>query len=212
MIPNTNWHLDWHEQSLAHEAIANWHGRAHKGVFTFYRNDTEFLVSPRSYKPVWSVVAYRQARHALPVPLFSYRNETSYLLYIIPVQNVVKSHTGTNVSYRYENRSELVPVWLVPVWHFVPVSCKRIQSCKWEPGWTRTGMKLVPVSCKHPQSVMFASSFLYLQLYTSLLIILDHPEFFPDFSPFIYNTFNGTGYWQLTVVLLVIYCTIFFFP
>ena len=62
-------------------------------------------------------------------PLISYRNETSYLLYMILVQNVVKSHTGTNVSYRYENRSELVPV-----------SCKWIQSYKWEPGWTRTSI------------------------------------------------------------------------
>ena len=63
------------------------------------------------------------------------------------------------ISYRYHvnkyratsgNRSELVPVWLVPVRHFVPVSCKQIQSHKWEPGWTRTGMKVIPVSCKHP--------------------------------------------------------------
>ena len=95
-------------------------------------------------------------RHSLPVPVnsathfFLYRNETSYLLYMIPVQNVVIFHTGTNVSYQYKNRSDIVPVWLVPLQHFIPVSCKRIQSYKWAPECTRTRMKLVPVSFKHP--------------------------------------------------------------
>ena len=86
--------------------------------------------------------------HVLPIPSqrsHLYPNETSYLLYLIPVRNLVKTHTGRNVLYRDENRSKLVPVL-----HFVPVSCKWIQSYMWEPGWTRTGMKLVPVSCKHP--------------------------------------------------------------
>ena len=84
--------------------------------------------------------------------LISYRNEPCYRVYMIPIRNVVSLHTGTKLSYRYKNRSELVPVWLVPVRHFVPVSCKQIQSHKWEPGWTRTGMKVIPVSCKHPLS------------------------------------------------------------
>ena len=78
-------------------------------------------------------------------PLISYQNETLYLLYVIPVQNVARFHTSTNVSYWYENRSELVTVWLVPVPHSVPVSCKRIQSYKWAPRWTRTRMKLIPI-------------------------------------------------------------------
>ena len=78
---------------------------------------------------------------------------------MIPKQNVVRFHTGTNVSYRYENRSELVSVWLVPVQHFVPVSYKRIQRYKWAPEWTRTGMKLVSVSCKHSLSLRVKKTF-----------------------------------------------------
>ena len=61
--------------------------------------------------------------------LISYRNEPCYRVYMIPVRNVVGLHTGTKLSYRYKNRSELVPVR-----HFLPVSCKQIQSHKWEPG------------------------------------------------------------------------------
>ena len=85
---------------------------------------------------------------------------TSYLLHMIPVQNVVKSHTGTNVLYRYE------------IWHFVTVSCKRIQSCKWEPGWTRTGMKLVLVSCKHPLNChkFCKNIYIYIYIYRILFI------------------------------------------
>ena len=46
-------------------------------------------------------------------PLISHQDKTSYLLYMIPVQNVVRFHTGTNIFHRYKNWSELVPVWLV---------------------------------------------------------------------------------------------------
>ena len=56
---------------------------------------------------------------------------------------------GMKISLRHKNRSELAPVWLVPAWHFVVVSCKRIQSHKRELVWTRAGMKVAPVSCKH---------------------------------------------------------------
>ena len=73
-------------------------------------------------------------------PLILYRNETSYLLYTIPVQNVVRFHTGMKVLYRYENWSELIPVWLVPVQHFIPVSCKWIESYKWALEWTCASM------------------------------------------------------------------------
>ena len=37
--------------------------------------------------------------------------------------------------------------------HFVPVSCKQIQSHKWELGGARTGLKVTPVSCQHPLSI-----------------------------------------------------------
>ena len=56
--------------------------------------------------------------------LISYRNEPCYRVYMIPVRIVVSLHTGTKLSYRYKNRSELVPVWLVPVRHFVSCNYK----------------------------------------------------------------------------------------
>ena len=69
---------------------------------SFYRKDTKFHVSLRSYKPVWSVVDYRQACATRPSQL-SHSSRTG-----------TKPHdTGTKcgqISYRYENRSELVPV------------------------------------------------------------------------------------------------------
>ena len=51
------------------------------------------------------------------------------------------------ISLRHKNRGELAPVWLAPEWQFVLVSCKRIQSHKRKPEWTRAGMKVAPVSC-----------------------------------------------------------------
>ena len=78
--------------------------------------------------------------HSLPVPV-------NLATHLVPERNLVPPlhDTGTEcgqISYRYER--------------FVPVSCKRIQSYKWEPGWTRTGMKLVLVSCKHPLTVRWS--------------------------------------------------------
>ena len=61
--------------------------------------------------------------HALSVPV----NSATHL---VPERSLVPPlihDTGTEcgqISYRYENRSELVPVWLVPIRHFVSVSCK----------------------------------------------------------------------------------------
>ena len=57
---------------------------------------------------------------------------------------------GMKISLRHKNRSELAPVWLASAWHFVLVSCKRIQSHEREPEWIRAGMKVAPISCKHP--------------------------------------------------------------
>ena len=53
---------------------------------------------------------------------------------------------GMKISPRHKNRGELAPVWLAPAWHFVLVSCKRIQSHKREPEWIRAGMKVAPIS------------------------------------------------------------------
>ena len=101
---------------------------------SFYRNDTDEVSCEPSFLQAILKRCCLSTRMRYPSqstrPLsISYRDETSYLLYMIPVQNVVRFHTGTSVSYWYENRSELVPVQ-----HFVPVSCKRIQSYKWAPG------------------------------------------------------------------------------
>ena len=95
---------------------------------------------------LWALVVTSQVEHCSLLtrmcypsqstwPLILYRNETSYLLYTIPVQNVVRFHTGMKVLYRYENQSELVPVQ-----HFVPVSCKWIESYKWALEWTFASM------------------------------------------------------------------------
>ena len=56
---------------------------------------------------------------------------------------------GMKVSLRYNDRSELAPVWLTPLWDSVLVSCEQIQSHKRKPEWTRTGMKVAPGTCKH---------------------------------------------------------------
>ena len=117
--------------------------KLNQGVFTWYRyklhsgtksnfvprlHGSHFTRITRSF--LWALALTSHFRalltidtHSLPIPVNS----------VPPLYD-----TGTEcgqISYRYER--------------FVPVSCKRIQSYKWEPGWTRTGMKLVPVSCKH---------------------------------------------------------------
>ena len=94
----------------------------------------------------WSVVVYRHACATRPSTLgHSSRTGT-------------KSRTSLT-WYRYRMWSDFIPVrqteWIRTRMartgtNFVPVSCKRIQSYKWAPGWTLTGTKLVPVSCKHP--------------------------------------------------------------
>ena len=56
---------------------------------------------------------------------------------------------GMKISLRLKNRGEFAPVWLAPAWHFVLVSCKRMQSHKTEPEWTSAGIKVAPISCKH---------------------------------------------------------------
>ena len=110
-----------------------------KGVFTWYRYEfhsgtksnfvprlhgSHFTGITRSF--LWALVLTSHFgalltidTHSLPVPV----NSATHLL---PERNLVPPlhDTGTEcgqISYRYENRSELVPVWLVPVWHFVPV-------------------------------------------------------------------------------------------
>ena len=78
-------------------------------------------------------------RHALPVPVKSATHLVPERNHMIPVQNVVRFHTGMRTgvnSYRYDS-------------YRYNISCY-----KWAPGWTRTGMKLVPISCKHPLSLL----------------------------------------------------------
>ena len=59
-------------------------------------------------------------------------------------------HTITRMSIRYNHRDELIPYILV--WDFTPVSCKQMQSDKWEVEWTRTGTKVSPISHEDPLS------------------------------------------------------------
>ena len=88
--------------------------------------------------------------HALPVPD---SRENDFMLERMPVPRLhdigMCFRTGMKISLRYSYQGELAPVWLAPLWDFVLVSCKRIQSHKRKLEWTRTGMKVAPVSCKH---------------------------------------------------------------
>ena len=71
------------------------------------------------------------------------------------------------IPLRHKNRGELAPVWLAPAWHFVLVSCKRIQSHKREAEWTRAGMKVASISCKHPLTFIFDLNDFLCELETS---------------------------------------------
>ena len=109
--------------------------------------------------------------HALPVPDGSRESDFMPERTVMPrLHDIGMSfRTGVNShrydSFRYQrlcwyhvneyratrrNRSELAPVWLVPVSEFVLVSCKRIQSHKREPEWTRIWMTFASAPCKHP--------------------------------------------------------------
>ena len=84
---------------------------------------------------------------------------------------------GMKISLRHKNRGELRLVWLAPAWHFVLVSCKRIQSHKREPEWTHAGMKVAPISCKHPVNKKalvqtFSRDWLTVQLYPKIDVTL----------------------------------------
>ena len=110
---------------------------ASEGVFTWYRYEFHFVSHMGSHFTgitlsfLWALVLTSHFgalltidTHSLPVPV----NSATHL---VPERNLVPPlhDTGTEcgqISYRYER--------------FVPVSCKRIQSYKWEPGWTRTGI------------------------------------------------------------------------
>ena len=89
--------------------------------------------------------------HALPVPVLQQIDFTAKRVVVLRLHDTVaKFRTGVKFSLRYNNRGELTPVWLVPVWHFVVVSCRQIQSHEREPKWARAGLKFAPVSRQHP--------------------------------------------------------------
>lgn len=94
--------------------------------------------------------------YAIPVPV---HQEADFILKL-PVVVILCLHgtvtrfcTGIRLLLWYSNWGELAPVWLGPVWHFLVVSCKWIQSHERKPGWTCTGMIVTPVSCEHPLRV-----------------------------------------------------------
>ena len=62
----------------------------------------------------------------------SHRNERSRLHDTVP-----KLRPEVKLSLRCNNWGELTPVWLVPAWHFVVVSCHER-----EPEWTWAGAKV----------------------------------------------------------------------
>lgn len=57
---------------------------------------------------------------------------------------IAEIYTGMKFSLRYRNFGKLAPVWLVPVWHFLLVSYKRIRSYKRELEWTRPRIVWTP--------------------------------------------------------------------
>lgn len=91
--------------------------------------------------------------HALPVPVHP---EVKFIPKWVVVPRLhdtgAGSRTGMKFSLRHRNRDELAPVWLFPVWHFLVVPCKQMQSHKREPEWTRYWTKVAPVSCELPLS------------------------------------------------------------
>ena len=93
-----------------------------------------------------------KSAHALAVPD---SRESDFMLERTAVPRLhdigMSFRTGMKISLRYSYRGELPPVWLAPLWDFVLISCKRIQSHKREPEWTRTGMK---VAMKHPLRIL----------------------------------------------------------
>ena len=95
----------------------------------WYEVSREPSFSQASLERCWLSTGIRYPSQSTQ-PLISYRNETSYLLYMIPVQNVVRFHTGQDECFLPVREPEWTrTVWLVPVQHFVPVSCKHPLSC-----------------------------------------------------------------------------------
>ena len=72
--------------------------------------------------------------HALLTPVYLQTDFTPKWVVILHLHDtVVKFWTGVKFLFLYNNWGELTPVWLVPAWHFVVVSCKQIQSHEREP-------------------------------------------------------------------------------
>ena len=98
---------------------------------------------------LWFKIA--NVTHVLPVPVY---RQTDFTLKRVVVSRlhdtVVRFRTGVNFSPQYNNRSELTPGWLAPVWHFVAVS--NVEPWE-EPEWTRSGAQVAPLSFKHPLSL-----------------------------------------------------------
>ena len=76
-------------------------------------------------------------------------------------------HTVVRIPIRYNHWDELKLVCLALVSDFAPISCKQIQSDKWEPRWTRIGMKVV--SCKHSLTEKEEDAFFFQQKPTTRL-------------------------------------------
>ena len=135
---SANWRSPWQSRAVS---IWPFRGCLHDTGWvykeSFYRNNTKLHVSLRSYKPFWSVVAYRHACATRPSQL-GHSSRTGTTLHDTAGTECGQISCRTNLSYQYENRSELVaPYDLYRCDDFVAVSCKRIQSYEWAPWWTQ---------------------------------------------------------------------------
>ena len=125
---SANWRSPW--QSRAEQFRFGLSGGAYMIPGEFTRS--HFTGITRSY--MWAFVRTSHFGALLPI-------DTHALL--VPVHDTAGTECGqiscrTNLSYQYENRTELVaPYDLYRCDDFVAVSCKWIQSYEWAPWWTQ---------------------------------------------------------------------------
>ena len=79
-----------------------------------------------------SIMTVMKFTHALPT------ERSKQVVVVCLHDGLVSFHTGMKFSPRFKNQDELVPVWIAPVWHFLVVPCRQIQSHNGKPGSTHT--------------------------------------------------------------------------
>ena len=118
-------------------------------IFQFHEESVCLSIDHRS--PSWRI--FRRTTHASIVSVHHGLTTRTRIGVVQRLRDTsITFHTVMRILIRHNYRDEVILVWLTLVWDFAPVSCKQIQSDKWEPGWTHTGMKVVPISREHPLS------------------------------------------------------------